>query len=145
MNTLKTAIEYSKQGRIEEWVHMYLLGEGNNVEFSNGLKLEKRYFYGPVKMPLACFGRCCGPEITNRFVVEEKSFNSHVEDIKEYYESGWDMPPLIINYLKNTFELNDGNHRYEALVRANVTHYYVIVWTTTEEDMKNYIQSYCSE
>jgi len=145
MHTLQTAINYAHQGKIEEWVHMFLLGEGNNIDFSIGLKLEKRCFYGPLEMPLSHFERCCGPENTMKFTVGEKSFNRNVNNIKERFESGWSMPPLIINYVDGKFELNDGNHRFEALVRSDVTNYYVIIWTTSESDMNEFIQRYIGE
>lgn len=40
--TSKAALEAGKSGRIEEWVHLFLCGEGDNAPFSDGLKLEKK-------------------------------------------------------------------------------------------------------
>lgn len=60
--TLATALQFAEEGKIEEWIHLFLNCESNNVPFSEGLRLEKRFFIPPVKMPLNQFTRCCGPE-----------------------------------------------------------------------------------
>ena len=49
---LSSAQEFAKAGRLEDWVHAYLLSDGNNQPFSDGLKQFERTFLGPVKMPL---------------------------------------------------------------------------------------------
>jgi hypothetical protein len=41
--TLSSAMQYAKAGKIEEWVHTYLLSDGHNKAFSDGLKLFDRY------------------------------------------------------------------------------------------------------
>lgn len=100
MSTLNSAYQYAKAGKIEEWIHLFLNCEGDNVPFSEGLRLKKRYYFGPLKFKLDMFTRCCGPD--------------------------------------GTFELNDGNHRYEALRRSGVDEYYFIVWTTSKLDAFNF-------
>ena len=60
--TLASAKAFADCGRLEDWVHTYLLSDGHNEEFSRGLRLFPRRFLGPVKMPLSLFARCCGPE-----------------------------------------------------------------------------------
>ena len=62
--TLTTARAFAAEGRLEEWIHAYLLTDGHNKPFSDGLKLDKRFYIGPLEMPLALFTRCCGPEDT---------------------------------------------------------------------------------
>lgn len=53
--TLTSAKNYAKQGKLEEWIHMYLLSDGHNKDFSDGLKLFDRYYIGPINMPLSFF------------------------------------------------------------------------------------------
>ncbi|WIV12711.1 chromosome partitioning protein ParB [Proteiniborus sp. MB09-C3] len=140
--TLSEAFEYSKRDKIEEWIHMFLHDEGDNFELSDGLKLEKRFFIGPIKIPLKLFERCCGPEENIKYKIDEIGFNERVCSIINRYKDGWDMPPLIINYCKGKFVLNDGNHRYEALVRSYITEYYAIVWITDYEDYQRFNTEY---
>ncbi len=144
VSTLKTAMEYAKLDRIEEWIHYFLYDEGNNISFSEGLKLQKRYYIGPVKMPLNMFSRSCGPEKYLKYIINQSIFERNVLEIRQRYSEGWDMPPLIINYSQENFELTDGNHRYEALIREEVEEYYVILWMTTKQDYDQFIKIYHS-
>lgn len=50
---------------------MYLLEDGRNVPFSDGLKLFERYYIGPVKMPLELFHRCTGPEENMKYRIDK--------------------------------------------------------------------------
>lgn len=38
--TLEEAVQFSQIGCIEEWVHLFLRTSGNNIPFSDGLKLQ---------------------------------------------------------------------------------------------------------
>ena len=134
---LKSAIEYGRENRIEEWVHEYLCGEGNNKEFSDGLKLEPREYEKPKLMNLDLFTRIYGPEPGMKFSIKEddteqiKWFWLNTGGILERYRAGnWDMPPLIIQDCSGEYELNDGNHRLEALKILGIKEYWVILWRT---------------
>jgi len=129
--TSASAIEFAEGNRLEEWVHLFLCGEGNNKAFSDGLKRALRLYHPPQRMKLSTFYRCCGPEDGMKFQIGADGFHQRVDHIAERYENGdWDMPPLIINQCSNTYELNDGNHRYEALMKLNIEEYWVILWET---------------
>jgi len=129
--TATSAIEFVNADRLEEWVHLFLCGEGNNKAFSDGLLLSSRRYHAPKMMKLDDFGRCCGPEDSMKYQVESDRFFRHVDAIVARYSMGdWDMPPLIIEFEKGKYILNDGNHRYEALRKIGVEEYWVIVWET---------------
>lgn len=140
--TSKVAREFSKEGRLEEWIHTFLNDEGNNVAFSEGLKLEKRFYIGPLKMPLSLFKRCCGPEEDMKYQINKGGFEWRVSEIQKRMEGGWDVPPLIINFSDNTFELNDGNHRYQAMINKGVEEYEVIIWITGQADYQSFLDIY---
>lgn len=135
--TTKSAIEYARQNNLEEWIHTFLCGEGDNKGLSDGLKLEKRYYQEPKLMDLDLFQRCYGPEPGLKYSIREddeeqiKYFWKNIAAIAERYKTGeWDMPPLIIQECDGVFELNDGNHRYEALKKLGIKEYWVILWGT---------------
>ena len=66
-------------------------------------------------------------------MIDENGFNERVSKIMERYKKGdWDMPPLIVENHGIHYELNDGNHRFEALIRLGVKEYWVIIWETVE-------------
>ena len=141
--TLTSAKKMAEQGELEEWIHGYLLSEeGHNVPFSDGLKLFKRYYVGPVNAPLSLFKRCCGPEENMKYRVHPVVFENKVNALMQAYSDGADLPPLIINYTGSTFELNDGNHRFEALTRFGVDKFSVIFWITEQEHLQSFKEKY---
>jgi hypothetical protein len=140
--TGKAAREFSGRGRIEEWIHRFLCEEGNNVDFSEGLKKERRFYIGPLKMPLSLFERCCGPEENMKYRIDKGGFEWRVSEIRKRIDSGWDMPPLIINYSEQVFELSDGNHRYQAMLDSGYEDCDVIIWITEPADNEQFLELY---
>lgn len=140
--TLSSAAQFAGEGRLEEWVHGFLLSDGNNKGFSDGLKLCPRYFFGPMVMPLNLFRRCCGPEEDMTYRVDAAGFEKRVAGLVEAIRSQPDMPPLIAHYVNGDFELNDGNHRFEALTRMGVEEYPFIIWVTEPEECKAFEEKY---
>jgi hypothetical protein len=140
--SLSSAQEYARVGRIEDWIHAYLLSDGHNKDFSDGLKLYERYFIGPMKMPLSLFYRCCGPESNMKYRVNAEWFEKHVQDLVGVISSEKDLPPLIVNYVDDRFELNDGNHRFEAYSRLGIKDYSVIVWITEKPEYDMFLSKY---
>lgn len=140
--TLSSANDYAQYGKLEEWVHTYLLSDGHNKEFSDGLKLFDRYFLGPIKMPLALFSRCCGPEVNMKYRVNAEWFEDHVTKLENVIKIEKDMPPLIVHFVDGQFELNDGNHRFEAYSRLGIKESYVIVWITERHEYDLFLSKY---
>ncbi|MBZ9689334.1 ParB N-terminal domain-containing protein [Clostridium estertheticum] len=140
--TLSSSQNYAKKGKLEEWLHTYLLSDGHNKGFSDGLKLFDRYFLGPIKMPLSLFSRCCGPEAYMKYRVNADWFEQHVTKLESVIQSEKDMPPLIVHFVDGQFELNDGNHRFEAYSRLGVKEYYVIVWITEKHEYDLFLSKY---
>jgi len=136
--TLYSAKEYAAAGKLEEWVHAYLLSDGNNKGFSDGLKLTERYFFGLANMPLALFSRCCGPEPEMKYRVHPGGFERKVNALAEAVQNGADLPPMIVQYAEGSFELNDGNHRLEAYNRLQVNEATVVVWITEKKDYEEF-------
>ena len=59
-------------------------------------------------------------------LIDEFNFYELVEKIvARYQKEDRDMPHLIVRHDGNTYELNDGNHRFEALKRMGVKEYWV--------------------
>lgn len=125
--------EYSRKGMLEEWVHLFLNSAGNNPEFSKGLKLYKRYWLGPVMCDLNKLKRCCGPEQDIKFYEPVENWERRINTLMDLINNGWDMPPLIVNDENGYFEVNDGNHRHEAMIRLGIKKYWVIFWGTTSK------------
>lgn len=60
----------------------------------------------------------------------------------EALQSNNDMPPLIVHYVDHSFELCDGNHRFEALTQLGVKEYPVIIWITEKQEYEEFTQRY---
>jgi len=140
--SLSSAKGFAQAGRLEEWVHSYLLSDGHNKEFSDGLKLFERHYFGPMQMPLGLFERCCGPEENMKYRVDKVWFEKHVAELTEAVWANRDMPPLIAHFVDGGFELNDGNHRFEACRRLGLEEYPFIIWITEEAECEEFIQRY---
>jgi len=131
--TTTSAIAFEQVGRLEEWIHLFLCNEGNNQAFSDGLRLQPREYHAPRMMKLDLFERCCGPEDGLKYQIPASDFRKNIRAIAKKFKTGnWDMPPLIINHMDGKYELNDGNHRFEALQKLGAHEYWVIIWETTE-------------
>ena len=140
--TLTAARAFAAEGRLEEWIHTYLCSDGHNKPFSDGLKLDKRFYIGPLEMPLSLFTRCCGLEETMQWQVHPEVFEKHVSPLEAAVRAHADLPPLIVQFTQDGFTLNDGNHRFEAFRRAGVETYAVIVWGTAPADQERFLQKY---
>ena len=140
--SLSSAKEFAEAGKLEDWVHLFLVSDGHNKAFSDGLKLFPRYYLGPRTMPLSLFSRCCGPEENIKYQVSEEWFEKRVQALKEKFKSNDDMPPLIVHFVDHGFELCDGNHRFEALTQLGVKEYHVIVWITEKDEYEEFVGKY---
>ena len=140
--TLSSAKAFAEAGRLEEWVHAYLLSDGDNKAFSDGLKLFDRSFIGPVRMPLNLFTRCYGPEEGMKFRAHPAWFEEGVGRLMEVIRQEEDMPPLIVHYVDGGFELNDGNKRHEAYKRLGIPEGEVIVWVTEKWEYDEFVEKY---
>lgn len=140
--SLSSARKFAEAGKLEDWVHSFLLSDGHNKAFSDGLKMFDRYYLGPLTMPLSLFSRCCGPENNMKYQVNAEWFMKRVQSLKKVLQSNDDMPPLIANFVNHGFELCDGNHRFEALTQLGVKEYPVIVWITEKNEYDEFVAKY---
>ena len=126
------------RGELESWIHAFLAGEGDNLPLSQGLRLVPRQYSRPLSLPLSLFERCVGPGAEYRYQVDAAGFERRVAAIQDRLATGWDMPPLIVHFVEGRFELTDGNHRHEALLRSGRARHDVIIWTTAEAEVREW-------
>ena len=59
------ALQAAQDGELEDWIHTYLTtGYWANEGLAYGLKLQQRWWRGPLELALPEVTRCCGPEPT---------------------------------------------------------------------------------
>lgn len=139
---IESAEEYDAHGLLEEWIHTYLLFERKNREFSDGLYLEERYYIGPIRMPVNFFYRSSGPEEGMKWRVDEAVFEERINRWVDKIKYDEKVPPLIISYFDNTFEINCNSPLHEALVRMGIKEFPVIIWITQRKDYEDFKQNY---
>jgi len=126
---LKTAQAYASDDILEEWIHAYLTtGEWANPDFSDGLKLQKRWWVGPVEVSLEILTRCCGPEPEMAYRMNPVDWDRRVTKIADNLVDVTQLPPLIIEYQASTLRIADGNHRHEAIRRKGWSRCWVLIW-----------------
>lgn len=100
-----------------------------NIALADGLLLEERFYIGPI---LIDFDKITTKRIEKDLKGNElKSFEEVVERIYKDYNS-YNLPPFIVEYKNNKFYLTDGNHKFSALKKLNISKYYVIIWENKE-------------
>lgn len=139
----------AQNGKLEDWVHAYLLSEdGHNKPFSDGLRLFQRTYFGPMEMPIALFERISGPEETMPYRIHPGWWEECIGRLKEAIQNGADLPPMIVHYYipegetEGRFELNDGNHRWEACKRLGIGTADVIVWITEQHECAQFTERF---
>ena len=142
MVSLKTALEMSKKGNIEEWVHNFLLQPDphGNIGLSEGLKLQKRYWFGPVKIELLKLIQGCGPDPKFKFHEPKKIWDYCLQENIERLKKGEIPPPLITEFDNNKIHIADGNHRFAALKEFGYDSYWCIIWFNSKEDHRIYTE-----
>jgi hypothetical protein len=146
--TLTNAIECGEHGMTEDWVHTYLLSDGHNKPFSDGLRLHDRIFHAPASFPLNLLMRNTGPEPEMRWQIHPEWFETRVSQLMDAIKAGADLPPLIVHYwipegkTNGEFEMNDGNHRLEGFKRLGIERYHVIFWCTEQHEYDQLMERY---
>lgn len=136
---VRTAQEYARQGRIEAWVDAYLLaGEWANPALAGGLKLQQRWWRGPLELPLALLERSLGVEESMEFPVPPEHWEARTAAIAHSITAGGctplDLPPLIAEYRRGCLSVRDGNHRHGAYARLGWTGAWALIWYNSRED-----------
>lgn len=58
-------------------------------------------------MPLELFHRCSGPEENMKYRIDKDWWPIHVAALEDSIKKDPDMPPLIVHYVEDDFELNE--------------------------------------
>jgi hypothetical protein len=126
---LASAQQAAAEGRTEEWVQRYLAGgPWANPGLSDGLRLQQRWWRGPVATSVQRLERCCGPEPQMEFRMNPEGWERRVEAIAASLVSLAALPPLIVEYRRGVLSVRDGSHRLAAIVRLGWPYAWVLIW-----------------
>ena len=133
--SVRGARDAAAAGLIHEWVDAFLTndGPGANLPMAVGLAKQRRWWIGPLRVPLSSLTRICGPEPEMEFRTSPEAWEAHVSEIARAASSAEQLPPLILEYRETGLSLRDGNHRHEALCRRGETHAWALIWCNSAE------------
>lgn len=143
--TLSCAKDYVQQNRLEDWVQLFLHGDGNNIELANGLKNNNFKYVSLVMINLKDM------DVTEEvpgYITENSDkewFYYEINEMINKIENGWDMPPLIVHFQNGIYHPLDGRHRNVALCKLGITQAPAVIVVNTEEDYQNYMFEYNME
>ena len=112
------------------WVGDFLASRGSdNAVLAAALAQEPHWWFGPVLLPLPDLVRLAGPEDDALCDVDPEEWHDDVDAMQDSIDDGWEPPPLLAEWQEDDrLVLQDGNHRHEALVRADETHAWTLVY-----------------
>ena len=65
--------------------------------------------------------------------------------MQESIDDGWEPPPLLAEWQDGRLLLQDGNHRYEALVRDGVAYAWTLVYFPGLDERDRFAAQYLEE
>lgn len=77
-----------------------------------------------------------------KYRIDKDWWPIHVAALEDSIKKDPDMPPLIVHYVEDDFELNDGNTRFQAYTNLGVKEVNVIVWITEEAEYQDFLKLY---
>ena len=126
---LASAKAAAEKGQLQDWALDYISsGDWANMPLFGGLQLVKRYWVGPVALPLADMKRVAGPEPDMPYPQDRQDWERRVTVITSTLSDINDLPPLILEINEGIIRLADGSHRHEALRRLGHTTCWCIIW-----------------
>jgi hypothetical protein len=127
--SLASAVAAANEGRIALWVGEFLASRGSdNAALAAALAQRPHWWLGPLQVPVDSLVRLAGPEDEALVPIEEDEWEDDVSTMEESLEQGWEPPPLLAEFQAGRLLLQDGNHRYEALVRAGEPDAWVLIF-----------------
>jgi hypothetical protein len=128
--SLASARAAAADDRVAEWVGELLASPGSdNAILAAALAQREHWWWGPVRVPVDALVRLAGPEDDVLVPIDDDEWEDDVGSMSESLEEGWEPPPLLAEWQRGELLLQDGNHRYEALVRDGATDVWVFVYS----------------
>jgi hypothetical protein len=138
---LESARQAAERDETALWVGDFLASLGSdNAVLAAALAQREHWWVGPISLPLDALTRLAGPEDDALVPVADREWEHDVSEMEESVEDGWDPPPLLAEFQDGRLLLQDGNHRYEALVRAGADHAWVLVYFDHPDEREAFLR-----
>ena len=144
-HSIDAARAAAERGELARFVAEFLASPGSD-NAPLGAQLTDRYVHwrGPVQLPIDQLHRLAGPPGQPVLVTihDEGWWRDDVEDLKEQVEEGWEPPPVVVTWQDGQLVLEDGNHRLEAMRRAEETEAWSIVGFEDEAEAEAFAREH---
>jgi hypothetical protein len=128
------------------WVGEFLASDGSdNAVLAAALSQEPHWWFGPVQLPVVDLERLAGPEPEALCDVDPDEWHEDVGAMQDSIDDGWEPPPLLAEWQDGRLLLQDGNHRYEALVREGTSHAWTLVYFPSLDERDRYAARWLEE
>lgn len=128
--TLQSAVEYTNAGMMEEWIHSFLLFTCNEPEMSNQFMQKEFIYFGVAKLPL-------------RLIHSEGLSKENINKLAEMHGiNGAGMPPLIIRFVKEKFNVVVQKDLFMALKQRKLNAYPTFILIEGNADYKIFMRNY---
>ena len=133
--SVQAALAQAHDGKIDDWVQSYLRqGPRANLALADGLLGQRRWWVGPIQVPIWEPVRVCGPEPGLEYPVPLAQWDVTTRELADSFTDLESVPPLITEYRFGRLSLRDGNHRLRAFELKGWTTCWVLVWYNTERE-----------
>lgn len=139
--TLACAKEYEAEGRLEDWVQLFLRGDGKNIVLADGLKNNNFRYLKIVPLDIDKLDVPAGIPDYLKTSSEKEWFTYLVNEMACSITDGIDMPPIIVHYRNGAYHPYDGRHRIEAYRKLGMKQAEAVIVVNTEEDYRSFINS----
>ena len=120
----------AERDELDDWVARFLASPGSdNAPLAHELTKRRRWWHGPVQLPIDQLERLAGPSDHPVLVpVDDDEWRDDVGDLADRVDDeAWHPPPVIVTYEDGTLSLEDGNHRVEGLRQAGEDHAWAVI------------------
>ena len=125
----------AQNDELEDWIHTYLTtGYWANEGLAYSLKLQQRWWRGPLELPLTALIRCCGPEPTLEYPMDASDWNQRITALAAGLTDPLALPPLIVEYRQGELSVRDGNKRHAAMCLKGWRSCWVLIWYNSADD-----------
>jgi Mor family transcriptional regulator len=131
--TLTSAIEYTNEGMMEEWIQSFLLFTCKDDKLSEELIKGEYIYFGVVKLPLRFVQ-------TEEIIAKEDNVSEEVDVIEEA-----ERPPLIIKYVQKKFYTAVHQKKFMELKNLKINAYPSFVIVNGNEDYNSFMKHYSKQ
>ena len=131
----------AERDELGPWVHRFLCSPGSdNAVLAEMLSDPPRAWLGPVLLPLSQLHRLAGPPGSPVIEeVDDEWWRDDVQDLAERIDDGLEPAPVVVTFKGDHLMVEDGNHRLEALRRADVDEAWAIVAFDDPEQLDAFV------